>query len=84
MAEGERLAVEGELIVLAGRIRLGHKIARRDLAAGEKVLKYGAPIGSMTEPARRGAHVHVRNLKSDYIPTYVIENQADFEKRRIP
>ena len=24
----------------------GHKLARRDIAAGEKVLKYGAPIGS--------------------------------------
>ena len=42
----------------------GHKIALRDVAAGDKVLKYGMPIGRATAPIARGAHVHSHNLKT--------------------
>jgi hypothetical protein len=37
------------------------------IAQGEKVLKYGLPIGSATRDIEAGEHVHVQNLKSDYI-----------------
>ena len=33
----------------------------------EKVLKYGLPIGSATRDIAAGEHVHVQNMKSDYI-----------------
>ncbi len=48
-------------------IALGHKVALRDLVPGDKVIKYGASIGSITQSVRAGAHIHVHNLKSDYI-----------------
>lgn len=82
LAAGDALSLEGRTIRIERRIGLGHKLARRDLPAGEVVLKYGAPIGSITEPAAAGAHVHVHNMKSDYIPTYTHANQADFTKAR--
>lgn len=78
LARGDAVEIAGQAIVLDRRIGLGHKLARRPLAMGEVVLKYGAPIGSMTAAAAVGAHVHVHNLKSDYIPTYTHANQADF------
>jgi hypothetical protein len=31
------------------------------------VLKYGLPIGSATRAIAAGEHVHVQNLKSDYV-----------------
>ncbi len=40
----------------------GHKIALRDIAVGEAVRKYGAPIGHATAPIRAGEHVHSHNL----------------------
>ncbi len=52
---------------------LGHKLARRAIAAGEKVVKYGAPIGSATAPIAAGEHVHIHNLASDYTPTYTLD-----------
>jgi hypothetical protein len=67
---GETLDIDGAAVMANEEIGVGHKVARRDLAAGEKVLKYGAPIGSMTAPAPKGAHVHMHNLKSDYISTH--------------
>jgi hypothetical protein len=56
-------------------IPLAHKIARRAIAAGEKILKYGAPIGVATEAIAPGRHVHVQNMKSDYTPTYHLEDE---------
>ncbi len=53
---------------------LGHKIAARSITEGEKIFKYGAPIGSATCSIQRGEHVHLHNMKSDYLPTYTHDN----------
>ncbi len=45
-------------------IPLGHKLALRDLAVGETVIKYGNEIGKVVQPIRAGQHVHVHNLKT--------------------
>ena len=39
------------------RVPLGHKVALRDLEAGERVIKYGVPIGVATRDIRAGEHV---------------------------
>jgi len=67
---GQPLEIDGETFVAPGDVPRGHKVARHALVVGDKVLKYGAPIGSMTAPAPRGGHVHVHNLASDYIPSH--------------
>jgi hypothetical protein len=66
---GERVELDGESFVIPAAVELGHKLARRPLAAGARVLKYGAPIGSMKLPVGRGEHVHLHNLRSDYLPS---------------
>ncbi|MGN0855443.1 MAG: UxaA family hydrolase [Kiritimatiellia bacterium] len=43
----------------------GHKYARRDIAAGENVIKYGMPIGHATRAIKAGEHVHVHNVKTN-------------------
>lgn len=40
----------------------GHKVALRDIGAGEVVRKYGWPIGHATQPIAAGDHIHVHNL----------------------
>lgn len=42
----------------------GHKVALRDVAAGEAVVKYGFPIGVATAAIAAGAHVHSHNLRT--------------------
>jgi hypothetical protein len=69
ITKGERVDIDGESFLMPVAVELGHKLARRALAPDERVLKYGAPIGSMTVPAARGEHVHLHNLRSDYIPS---------------
>jgi hypothetical protein len=70
---GERIVVEGQVVALAAELPIGHKLARRKIGAGERVVKYGAPIGVATADIDAGSHVHVHNLRSDYTPTYHLE-----------
>jgi len=71
--EGETIVVEGAEIAMPADLLIGHKLSRRAIAAGEKIIKYGAPIGSATVDIGLGAHVHVHNVRSDYTPTYHLE-----------
>ncbi len=63
---GEPLTVDGETVTSPADLALGHKLAARNIQPGEKIVKYGAPIGSATHPILRGDHVHLHNMKSDY------------------
>jgi len=45
-------------------IPLGHKIALRNIPAGEKVIEYDEVIGAATKDIATGDHVHTHNLKS--------------------
>jgi len=64
---GDTLLIDGTPITASIDIEVGHKLARVDLGPGDVVLKYGVPIGSITQATRIGEHVHTHNLKSDYI-----------------
>jgi altronate hydrolase len=44
-------------------IPAGHKIAVRDISAGEPVRRYNQIIGFASNPISAGEHVHVQNLK---------------------
>lgn len=75
---GDSLSIEGESIISPGAIGVGHKVARFNLQAGEKIFRYGAPIGSMTESVNKGHHVHMHNMKSDYIPSHTRSKQNQY------
>jgi hypothetical protein len=78
--EGTPIRVGGQELVLAKTIQRGHKVARKAIEPGDKVFKYGAPIGSAITPIHPGDHVHVHNVKSDYTPTHLIDIQEVAKK----
>jgi (2R)-sulfolactate sulfo-lyase subunit alpha len=45
-------------------IPIGHKLAIRELAANETVVKYGVDIGRAVAPIKVGEHAHVHNIKT--------------------
>ncbi len=57
----------------------GHKYARRTIAAGENVIKYGMPIGHATQAIAPGEHVHVHNCATNLggAETYTWEPPAE-------
>jgi len=52
------------VITAEDEIPFGHKIALKEIKKGEKVIKYGEPIGQATTDIKKGEHVHVHNIKS--------------------
>ena len=46
LALGEEVALDGRPVRLPAPVPTGHKLARRAIGPGERVLKYGASIGS--------------------------------------
>jgi hypothetical protein len=75
---GDEITIEQEAVVCPTDIGVGHKVARCALAAGDKVYRYGAPIGSMIEAVAKGHHVHMHNMKSDYIPSHTRTRQTQY------
>lgn len=67
ISKGESVDYDGGSVVAQDNIDIGHKMARVSIACGEKIYKYGASIGSTTQPVPLGAHIHTHNLTSDYI-----------------
>lgn len=76
LAAGTTLMIDNVPVTLSERIELGHKLARRAIHVGEKVLRYGAVIGTATIDIARGGHIHLHNLKSDYLPTHLRNDDA--------
>ena len=62
---GETVEVDGTTVTLTEDVARGHKIALRDLAEGENVIKYGYPIGHTTAAVKAGAWIHSHNLKTN-------------------
>jgi altronate dehydratase small subunit len=51
-------------VELSQPIPFCHKLALRNIAEGEYVLKYGEPIGRATTGIQCGEHVHTHNMRS--------------------
>lgn len=77
---GDVEVLDGREVIFATEIEFGHKVAAREIGRGEKLIKYNMPIGSATEDIVIGAHVHLHNMKSDYIVTYTNNYKTDYEQ----
>jgi len=76
----DRDLIDGQEIEFTQNIAIGHKVAARAIKPGDKVYKCGVPIGSAKEAIPAGAHIHLHNLKSDYIATYTLDKDNVFVK----
>jgi (2R)-sulfolactate sulfo-lyase subunit alpha len=45
-------------------VPIGHKVALKDLKAGDTAIKYGEDIGKIVADIPQGGHVHIHNLKT--------------------
>jgi hypothetical protein len=62
----EVLGVNPRRLILADQIALGHKVALRDIQAGEPVVKFGVAIGRASRDIRTGQWVHLHNCSSNF------------------
>jgi (2R)-sulfolactate sulfo-lyase subunit alpha len=45
-------------------VPLGHKVALKEIQAGDTLLKYGNDIGKAVAAIGKGRHAHVHNVKT--------------------
>ena len=79
---GDAIDLDGRPVFMQQPLGLGHKLALRRIAASEKILKYGVPIGSATRDIEPGEHVHLHNMQSDYLPTFTLDGTRLFTGAR--
>lgn len=63
---GASIEIAAQTLTARDAIPVFHKIALRDIAAGETLHRGGWPVGRATQDIPAGAHVHVHNLVSAY------------------
>ncbi|MFA9439256.1 UxaA family hydrolase [Uliginosibacterium sp. sgz301328] len=51
-------------ITVRDAIPIGHKLALKNIATSDDVIKYGEIIGVAVAPISRGEHLHVHNVKT--------------------
>jgi altronate dehydratase small subunit len=73
IAQGVTLLIDGQPCTLNTTVSMGHKLARHPIASGDKIIKYGAPIGSATAAISPACHVHLHNMKSNYTATHSLD-----------
>lgn len=62
LAKGTEIDANGLKIRVIDEIPFGHKIALRDIKAGERIIKYGYPLGLAKTSIQQGQWVHSHNL----------------------
>ena len=62
LSKGAKILLDGEEILLAQDIPMGHKVALKDIEKDTPVIKYGFPIGISTAPIKAGEWVHTHNV----------------------
>lgn len=86
LTAGDVVELDGQRVVVQQEVARGHKVALVDMGAGQQVVKYGYPIGHLTQAVNAGEWIHTHNLKSDlcdnleytYTPkSYDVEFQRD-------
>lgn len=78
VSPGESLTVGGNSCSFAAGLPMGHKVAIEPIGSQQKVLKYGAPIGSATRDIAPGEHVHLHNMRSDYLATFTLNEGTKY------
>jgi len=62
IAAGEETGLEN--VIAAEAVKRGHKIALKDISAGDQIIKYGNPIAGATADIKKGSWVHTHNAKT--------------------
>lgn len=65
LAAGDVVQQDDITITVINKIPRGHKIATREIAKNDGIIKYGERMGHAVAPIARGEHVHTHNILGD-------------------
>jgi altronate hydrolase len=68
IAAGEQAVDEkGFKIGSLEEVPLGHKIALKRIGEGERIIRFGVPVGIARSAIEPGRLVHIHNVRSQYL-----------------
>ena len=77
---GDEIALlDGTVITALDSIPAGHKMAVKSIEKGHEVIKYGYPIGRVTEDVKPGNWVHTHNTETKLKGVLQYEYKPDLE-----
>lgn len=82
LEKGRKLKVNDIFVTIQEDIPQGHKFALKDIKKGEKILKYGNPIGIAKEDIQAGSWVHIHNMRTNLGEVLIYTYQP--EKKDLP
>src|SRR3954452_3966470 len=62
LSPGQNLEIDGVSIRVKDSVPAGHKVALRNITAGQPIIRYGQVIGRASANIEAGQHVHVHNV----------------------
>lgn len=77
LARGSNINIDGTEFILKSDTPAGHKIAIRDIAKGENVIKYGFPIGHASHGIVKGSLCDHNDIKTN------LEGKLDYSNIKI-
>ena len=83
MQKGEKIEIDGRVVVLLQDTPAGHKVLISDTPEGADIIKYGYPIGHSTKDLKAGEWVNEKNLKTNLSGTLSYEYHPVSEKLNI-
>lgn len=81
LSKGTIIEVNGNFIELAEDIPAGHKIALKDFAEGDMVIKYGFPISHTVKEVRKGHLLNEKTVKTNLSGLSTYTYTPKFEKQ---
>ena len=64
LPKGEKIVFGSDVTFTNSEIPAGHKVALKDIKAGEDIIKYGNRIGIAKEDIKAGNWIHTHNIKT--------------------
>lgn len=65
-------------VTLLSYVPRGHKVAVKEIAKGDNVIRYGQIIGQATQSIALGEHVHVQNMgMGEHLQDYAFSQNSD-------
>lgn len=84
LSPGEEILVGGTRVRVTEPVAPGHKLALRSFTPGERVVKYGHPIGVVTAPIAAGAWIHSHNLRTALSETVEYKYKREMQIAHLP
>ena len=73
----EAIIIDDQQYIMQTYIDVGHKIANSCIKKDQKIIRYGVSIGSAIADIKTGEHVHLHNMKSDYISSHTRQSKVE-------